>query len=346
MTAIARALVVGVARYKSVVSLPDAVRNDVADIAALLRNPAVSALEHDAVTLMVDEAVTADAIRTAFRDIATTMPPDGIFLFYFSGHGERGDAGGREQSWLLPHDTDLANLAATAISSDEIVTLLNAIGARRQVLMIDACHAGGLGSAKSPEVEPKGFGKSGVDALSQGAGRVLLTSSRADETSGIIRGARNSIFTTSLIEALLGAAIDRGDGAIGVLDVFDYVSTEVPKRADQHPVFHAGDLDSNFAIARRPPGAAAAVIDTNSLTEIFARLYPAGPNQDGIWARAGGDVSRLILDGTGTGQWHSALSKLRLGGGGLTLRELLRTAHNDYPESEDLDALISLKTRT
>jgi hypothetical protein len=106
-------------------------------------------------------------------------------------------------------DADLGDLSNTAMSSDELVSRLDAIQTARQVILIDACHAGGIGSSKSARQELKGFGKSGFDALSQGSGRVLLTSSRPDELSGILIGARNSIFTTALVEALEGATIDR-----------------------------------------------------------------------------------------------------------------------------------------
>jgi hypothetical protein len=338
----ARALIVGVAEYKGGNSLPAAVRNDVTDIAALLCNPSVGGVDARDITLLVDSDATADAIRAAFREIAASMLEDGIFHFYFSGHGHRADIGGGEQSWLLAHDADGADLAATSLSSAEITNLLSDVGARRQVLMIDACHAGGIGSTKgAPSFAPKGFGKSGIDALSQGAGRVLLTSSRPDELSLILPGSRNSLFTSALLEAFEGATVDRGDGMIGVLDIFDYVSKMVPKHGDQHPIFHAGDLETNFAIARRRGKGAGTKMDTNTLAAVFAKFYPTGPTHDEIWRRAGGDISRLTLSGTGTAQWHSAISKVQLGGGGVTVSKLVAAAITDYPDSQELNALLS-----
>jgi hypothetical protein len=197
-----------------------------------------------------------------------------------------------------------------------------------------------MGSAKAPVQMPKGFGKSGIEALSQGAGRVLLTSCRPDEVSGILGGARNSIFTAALIEAVLGGAIDRGNGLVGVLDVFDYVSAEVPKRRDQHPIFHAGDLDGNFPVARRKPEQAPPS-DINTLAALFAELYPAGPRDERIWARAGGNISRLDLSGSGFAQWHAALTKARAGGGGLTLKALYAEALKDFEGNPALSTLLS-----
>jgi len=338
---IGSALIVGVADYHQVSpDLPDAVRHDVSDVANLFCDPEIGELDPSRVTLLLDDRATVGAIRAAFSAAAGDLSSGETFLFYFSGHGTRGDEKGHEQSWLLPHDADLNHLAATALSSAELVACLNAIPASRQIVLIDACHAGGMGSTKAPGQAPKGFGKSGIEALSQGVGRVLLTSCRPDELSGILNGARNSIFTAALIDALLGAAIDRGDGVVRVLDIFAYVSIEVPKLHDQHPIFHAGDLDGNFPVARRKL-ALAAPNDTNSLTALFAKLYPAGPREERIWARAGGDVSRLDLSGSGFAQWHAALIKARAGGGGLTLKELYAEALQDFPGNAAISALFS-----
>jgi metacaspase-1 len=335
------ALIVGVSRYKSIAGLPGAVRNDVEDVAELLRDPEVGSLLEGNLRILVDEAATADAVRAAFTEIAAEMSADGALLMYFSGHGDRADVGGRERSWLLPHDFLPADLERTALSSDEVVSMLNAVGGKRQVVMIDACHAGGVGSIKGQSSSPKGIGKGALDDLAQGSGRALLTSSRADEFSAILLGARNSVFTATLLEALGGAAIDRGDGTIGVLDVFHYVADTVPKLVDdQHPVFHAADLENNFAIARRRPVHAPDPMDVNELTRLFCELYPAGPTQDGIWSRAGGNVSQLLLSGNGLAQWHAALAKAVLGGGGLTLPQLVRAAAGDYPNHAELRLLL------
>tara|TARA_R110002072_G_scaffold38314_20_gene111051 strand:- start:26200 stop:27225 length:1026 start_codon:yes stop_codon:yes gene_type:complete len=337
---IAAALVIGVADYALIGALPQAVGHDVDDIVNVLCNPAAIGLPPHMVTRLVDAEANADAIRAAFDDFSARLPEDATFLFYFSGHGERTRDGSGEQSWLLPHDVDPSRLADTALSSTEIRRRLAGIAAERQVLMIDACHAGGIGSAKcTGGYTPKGFGRSGIDALAQGAGLALLTSSRADEVSIILRGERNSVFTTALLEALGGEAHDRGDGVIGVFDVFEYVSSTVPLRVDQHPIFHASDLDSNFALARRSFTPPARTMATDQLVELFSKLYPAGPLQDAIWARAGGDLSRLLLTGSGVAQWHSAITKMNLGGGGLVLDELIQAALADYPSHPQLIAL-------
>ena len=71
-------------------------------------------------------------------------------------------------------------------------------------------------------------------------------------------------------------------------------------------------------------------------------LYPAGPRDQEIWTRAGGDPSRLHLHDTGRVAWFRALRTLRHGGGGSEIRSetLIRTALEDYPHHPTLVALL------
>ena len=80
------------------------------------------------------------------------------------------------------------------------------------------------------------------------------------------------------------------------------------------------------------------VAKPTELTEIAAKLYPAGPSDRAIWQRAGGDLSRVPLDGVGHALWWSALEQLSLGGGGRTIsmRSLVDVMADDYPDHKKL----------
>lgn len=130
----------------------------------------------------------------------------------------------------------------------------------------------------------------------------------------MLAGASNSLFTEHLVNALRGGARTHGDGLIRVFEVFNHVAEKVRGAAPgrQHPIFKASDLEDNFRRAQSRGGAnviaAAPVINTDGevwrrLEDIFADLYPAGPQDQEIWARAGGDVSRLRLASTGRANW-------------------------------------------
>ena len=102
---------------------------------------------------------------------------------------------------------------------------------------------------------------------------------------------------------------------------------DVPGR--QHPVFRASELEDNFPVvldrggvkSAPPPAASAAAPDVwKQLGNIIPDLYPAGPTDQEIWARAGGDPSRLHINETGRVAWFRALQMLRRGGGGSGIR--------------------------
>jgi len=81
--------------------------------------------------------------------------------------------------------------------------------------------------------------------------------------------------------------------------------------------------------------------DWQRLEELLVSRYPLGPTAGEIWNRAGGDLSVLDLGQNGKASWHSAIRRLRLGGGGqnITFAALLACAIEDYPNSPELTAL-------
>jgi len=134
--------------------------------------------------------------------------------------------------------------------------------------------------------------------------------------------------------------------------VFNYVAEQVARSVPgrQHPIFKASDLESNFPIALERGGAKTvysqpgASAGWRELETIMADLYPAGPNDQDIWARAGGDISRLKLNATGRANWFSAIRTLKLGGGGagISRRALVEAALDDYPHHPELAALMEV----
>jgi len=75
------------------------------------------------------------------------------------------------------------------------------------------------------------------------------------------------------------------------------------------------------------------------LREVATILYPEGPTQNGLWERAGGDVSNLVKNGT-TGKqiWIQALLSVR-NGSDPAIIELLNSMLEDFPNNEDLTLL-------
>jgi nucleoside phosphorylase len=74
------------------------------------------------------------------------------------------------------------------------------------------------------------------------------------------------------------------------------------------------------------------------LEALVVRLYPLGPTDRQIWARAHGNVALLEQESTGSARWYAALRALELGGGGETISfdSLLTAMLRDYPSNANL----------
>jgi hypothetical protein len=344
-----RGLIIGVASYVEVNGLPEAVLNDARDIAGVLTSTDYCAFPASNVQVLLNDQATLSDVRKALAALASVAHSDDTVVIFFSGHGARFRVSdGLETSGLVLFDTVLKDLKNTALEEKEFSDALSQIKSKRLLVLIDACHAGGAGVLKGENEQAVAFGfaEKSLQRLAQGSGRVIMASSRASETSLIMPGSRNSVFTERLIEALRGRARTAGDGLIRVFDVFNYVAEQVAQTVSgrQHPVFKASDLENNFPIALEEGGTkkindSPVLFQTQPMLEkTMADLYPLGPTDQDIWVRAGGDISRLKLTGTGRANWYAALRTLQLGGGGcdISRRTLLNAALDDYPHHPHL----------
>jgi metacaspase-1 len=241
------ALVIGIAGYQAVSSLPAVVRNDASTLRHLLVDPARCGYPPGQVSLLLDKQATRDNLRQTLDDLAQRTTPDDTVVLFFSGHGARDSDGA---AYLLPHDCRLDSLQDTALASAEVTAWLNSIRAARLLVLLDCCHSGGIGDPKGGSGGLKqGWSNDAYAQLAQGRGRALIASSRPDEPSWVLPGMENSLFTHHLLEALRGEGRTLGDGYVRVFDLFRHVAEQAPRRAAQHPIFKAADMEIDFPVA-------------------------------------------------------------------------------------------------
>lgn len=364
-----RALLIGIGEgYCPSLQLPSLVRKDAEAVAQILCDPALCGYPASNVRLLLDEQATKSSIVDALRELGASAKPDDTVVIFFSGHGGR-KAGAPEYSgYLYPADYVPGDPDGTGLLAEDLTGLLNAIPAARVVLLLDACHAEAAAHVKA-EAEPKGmlpgFREPALDKLASGKGRVVIASCKESEHSWTSSWRGHSLFTHFLLEGLRGEAHGPDDGTVRVLDLFSYLSTQVPANpvnsTVQHPVLRA-HTENNFPLALRkggwfkgedggsaatPAAPAAALppsksapVDWRQLEPIMVQLYPAGPSHNEIWSRAGGDLSALAPSGNGRAAWHAALRMLANGGGGveITMHTLLAVALEDFPVNDQLRA--------
>jgi len=251
------ALLIGVGNYEHprFVDLLATVR-DARALADVLTDPERAAYPPANLRTITGPDATAANVRAALQSLAQSTNPRSSAFIYFSGHGGRAMENGQWSTYLCPREADPDDLPNTAIFGDEFSAALAAIPARRVLVMLDACHAGGSAELKAADgtaIWKSGLPEDYYESLSQGSGRVVIASSKAEQYSHVRPQGDLSLFTYHLRDALTGRAAVRGDGLIHVLDVFHYVNEAVQAdEPEQTPILKVDDLDLNFPIAVSP----------------------------------------------------------------------------------------------
>ena len=348
------ALIIAIADYKSVSSLPRIVHNDATDIRNTLIAQNHCGYLPGNVHLLLDGDATLANIRSELAWLANVARPSDSVIFYFSGHGVLLKSVANGESALVPWDADMKDLPSTSLCENELSDALRKISSARLLVLLDACHSGGSvvlkGDSETNDFQA-GFKEKSLEHLGQGSGRVAIASSRSNETSLILPGAANSIFTAHLLEVLRGDKPSTDDGFIRVFQIFEHIAQAVPQSTKdrQHPLMKATELEMNFPVALDKGGKKQLPVEPPNPTiqfdwkrfeDVLAELYPLGPIDRELWLRSGGDLSRLKLNLTGRTAWFSSLMYIRQGGGDRTfLWTLLTEAVSDFPNHKTLSEL-------
>ena len=152
-------------------------------------------------------------MRSMMKEIHTFFADahrDDVLMLYYSGHGML-DA--QDRLYLCASDSDSAALLPTAVSNTFVSDCMAASPTETTVVVLDCCYSGAF----------KGGGR--IPESSAGRGRFVLSSCRGRELANAASAENGaSLFTSYLVDALLGKAADRdGDGYIDLAEVFAYV---------------------------------------------------------------------------------------------------------------------------
>ncbi|HZU00768.1 MAG TPA: caspase family protein [Ktedonobacteraceae bacterium] len=242
------ALLVGVGH-----DLPITVK-DATAVRDVLINPARAAYPPNHVQLLTGAQATRQNILAAFEQLAQRVQSDSeaTVIVYFSGHGGRFKQLDKPTEYfLVPYGYDPAHRADTAISGSEFTSKVEAINARKLVVLLDCCHAGGVPATKEvgEAFEKAPLPPDLLHILETGSGRVVVASSLENEVSWT--GTPYSVFTACLMEALAGKGVGNKDGFARILGVLSYLFDTVPQRTSnkQHPfVNKIQNLSDNFPL--------------------------------------------------------------------------------------------------
>ena len=157
-------------------------------------------------TILYDNDAVKEKILQAFQDVAQQASEEDVFVFYYSGHGVMSEATDSipEDFFLVLQDIEKqygANelLRERGISARALKDLCFKIKAQKQLIVIDACHTGGLIETFALKGASE---EKAIYELARNAGIHVLAASNEEQTAKEISSIQHGVFTYSLLEGL------------------------------------------------------------------------------------------------------------------------------------------------
>ncbi|HKZ81252.1 MAG TPA: caspase family protein [Pyrinomonadaceae bacterium] len=247
----------------------------------------------DQVTLLasdqpVERQPTRGNILRRLSNLASVVPPDGLLLISFAGHGMERSG----QAFLLPSDAQVSNdvdlLEQTAINVTQMKERIRKTGVKQVVLILDACRNDPVGRSSednrltSAYVRGFNFDVRNREVTAFATLYATAVGHRAYE----YKEKQQGYFTWELVEGLKGgAANERGE--VTLESLIRYVQERVPKHVlsdlgagkDQKPFAEIGGYRADELVialgrpAKTASGAAAPPITSD--TTQFPKVDPA-----------------------------------------------------------------------
>lgn len=215
-----------------------AVAKDAAALQAVLVHPERCAYPEEHVRVLRGAAASRDGILDGLSWLEERLRlhegGETTAIVYYTGHGARNTAD--DSYYILPYDFGLP-AEEKAIAASDLATAVSIIRPQRLLVILDCCHAAGLGIKGDDPLEERGLrhaaapaDSESISALALGRGRAVLSSSTGEEQSYVRKDRSMSVFTYHLIEALSGhGTAVSGATEVLVSDVMGYVTRTVPQ---------------------------------------------------------------------------------------------------------------------
>jgi WD40 repeat protein len=217
-------------------------RNDAEKLALTFQKKSKALYRDVQAKIVLDNDATRSGILDGFTWLKRQMKAQDVGVIFFAGHGTRE----KGNFYLMPRDVDLADLAKTGVSGEELKTRLASLPGR-VLMMLDACHSGAIGARGGLTAELT------RDLSDDDCGVIVMCAAMGREEAGEERKLGHGYFALALIEALSGKAdVSRRDGAVYLHHLDQYVNERVVELSndEQHPVSGRPTTVRSFALAK------------------------------------------------------------------------------------------------
>ncbi|HEX8650811.1 MAG TPA: caspase family protein [Pyrinomonadaceae bacterium] len=232
------ALVIGVDQYADTqITTLGGASNDAKTLANALIQYA--AFPSEQVTLLASDQPaerqpTRGNILRRLSNMAAVVPPDGLLLISFAGHGIERDG----QAFLLPSDSQVSNdvdlLEQTAINVTTVKDRVKKIGVGQVLMILDACRNDPVGRANADNPLTAAYTRGFNFDLRNREVKAFATlyATEVGHRAYEYKEKKQGYFTWVLVEGLKGgAANERGE--VTLASLVKYLQERVPKRVLQ-----------------------------------------------------------------------------------------------------------------
>ena len=212
--------------------------------------------------VILDSGATRERIEGALGELARQARPQDVFVFFFAGHGvmSQGEGGGPADFFLAPFDVtrlhgDHEHVSRKGLSASALRDWCIRIPARKQLVIVDACQAGGAVEmfAMRGAAEEKA-----IVQLARSTGIVVLASTGQKQFASEFEKLGHGVFTYAMLNGLRGEADGgaRPDGKVTVKELEAYLNDRVPeltkqyRGAAQHPNSYSRGQDFPLTVTQ------------------------------------------------------------------------------------------------
>lgn len=196
--------------------LPHA-RTNVAELKRLLLDKGIVGLPESCIVEIVDDE-WASAVLTKLHTAAQSATD--TLIVYYAGHGLYGDA--KAALYLAAKNTQ-SSIRASAISIDEVKSIIRDSRATKRVLILDCCYSGRAFDGSMGAADD-------VDSAVDLVGTYGIAAVPGDYKAWAPPGAPLTLFTQALIKVLSGG-IETAEEVLTLDDVFSAVKDEIRREA-------------------------------------------------------------------------------------------------------------------
>ncbi|MEQ9487495.1 MAG: caspase family protein [Alphaproteobacteria bacterium] len=178
---------------------------------------------------LFNEKATRRGVTAALDKFKDTSPED-VVLIYYAGHGEASP----DEFFFVTYEFELPlsvnRLERRALSATKIKEMIQDIGARRVILLIDACKSGTAVAGFEDQVDRRVLRQMG-----QSVGLHIVSATAKQQFAVELQDLGHGVFTYSLIQAMSGKADDEPrDGNLTVREVVRYSEDSVPDLSQKY----------------------------------------------------------------------------------------------------------------